>query len=109
MAPAIIPYEVRAENGLFQPILTLVQKSTKLTPRLGHTRAGAKQRTLYPSSTNSLAVLCNLAPPASLVSWRQGSPLGVKMLKLAKAAISGGRPGLAFVAILSGPALNHGP
>ena len=31
--PAVIPQELVAENGLFQPKLKLAQKSPKLTPR----------------------------------------------------------------------------
>ena len=38
----------------------------------------------------------------------EGSAHGVGMPKLAKLVISGGRPGLAFVAILSSQALIHG-
>ena len=61
--PAIIPYELVAENGLFQPKLILAQKSTR-------------QLTLCPSSTNSLEPSPNLVPsevPPSghhgLVKW----------------------------------------
>ena len=68
--PTIIPEELWTENGLFQPILTLAQKSSKVTPQLGCTRTGAKQATLYPSTTNPLEAVCNLVPPDSLVSRR---------------------------------------
>ena len=51
-----------AENGLSQPNLTLAQKRQKLTPHLGSTRAGAKQPTLCPSSTNSPKILMQLSP-----------------------------------------------
>ena len=63
--PAIIPYELGAENALFQPILTMAQKRQKWSLRPGHTRVGAKQPTLCLSSTNSLEALCNLVTPDS--------------------------------------------
>ena len=98
-----------AENGLFHPTPTMAQKSPKLTPQPGHTRAGAKQQTLYPSSTKLLAALCNLVPQDSLTSWRHRVATEVRMPNSAKLAISGGRPVLAFMAILSSQALIHAP
>ena len=53
---AIIPQELVAENGLFQPKLTLAQKTPKLTPRLDPPEVGTRQLTLCPSSMNSLDV-----------------------------------------------------
>ena len=52
--PAIIPQELVAENGLFQPKLILAPKTPKLTPRLDLPEVGTKQLTLCPSNTNSL-------------------------------------------------------
>ena len=51
--PAIIPQELVAENGLFQPKRILASKSPKLTPRLDPPEVGTRQLTLCPSSTNS--------------------------------------------------------
>ena len=74
--PAIIPWELVAENGLFQPKLKLAQKSPKLTPRLDPPEEGTTQLTPCPSSTNSLEPSPNLVPsevPASghhvFVKW----------------------------------------
>ena len=74
--PAILPQELVAENGLFQPKLKLAPKSPKLTPRLDPPEVGTRQLTLCPSSTNSLEPLPNLVPsevPASghhvFVKW----------------------------------------
>ena len=74
--PAIIPWELVAENGLFQPKLMSAQKSPKLTPRLDPPEVGTRQLTLCPSSTNALEPSPNLVPsevPASghhgLVKW----------------------------------------
>ena len=74
--PAIIPQELVAENGLFQPKLKLAPKSPKLTPRLDPPEVGTRQLTLCPSSTNSLKPSPNLVPsevPASghhvFVKW----------------------------------------
>ena len=50
--PAIVPQELGAENGLFQPNLTMAQKTPKLTPRPGYTRAGARQATRSPLIRN---------------------------------------------------------
>ena len=44
--PANIPQELVAENGLFQPKLTLAQKSPKLTPRPDPPEVGTRQLTL---------------------------------------------------------------
>ena len=60
--PAIIPQELVAENGLFQPKLKLTQKSPKLTPRPDPPEVGTRQLTLCPSSTNSLEPSSNLVP-----------------------------------------------
>ena len=74
--PAIIPQELVAENGLFQPKLILTQKSPELTPRPDPPEVGTRQLTLCPSSTNCLEPSPNLVPsevPASgqhgLVKW----------------------------------------
>ena len=74
--PAIIPQELVAENGLFQPKLVLAPKSPKLTPRLDPPEVGTRQLTLCPSSTNLLEPSPNLVPsevPASghhvFVKW----------------------------------------
>ena len=40
--PAIIPQELVAENGLFQPKLILAQKFPKLTPRLDPPEVGTR-------------------------------------------------------------------
>ena len=68
--PAIIPKELGAENGLFQPIPTMAQKGPKLTPQLGNTRAGARQPTPHTSGRNSPKAPCNLVPPDSPAVWR---------------------------------------
>ena len=52
--PSIIPQELVAENGLFQPKLILAQKSPKLTPRPDPPEVGTRQLTLCSSRTNSL-------------------------------------------------------
>ena len=74
--PAIIPQELVAENGLFQPKLILAQKSPKLTPRPDPSEVGTRQLTLCPLSMNSLEPSPNLVPsgvPASghhrFVKW----------------------------------------
>ena len=71
-SPAIIPRELAAENGLFQPILILAQKNPKWTPQPGRTRAGAKQPTLSPSNQNSLKALCNYVSQDPVASWLHG-------------------------------------
>ena len=60
--PAIIPQELVAENGLFQPKLILAPKSRKLTPRPDPPEVGTRQLTLCPSSANSLEPSPNLVP-----------------------------------------------
>ena len=74
--PAIIPQELVAENGLFQPKLILAQKYPNLTPRRDPPEVGTRRLTLCPSSTNSLEPSPNLVPsevPASghhvFVKW----------------------------------------
>ena len=59
---AIIPTELVAENGLFQPKLILALKSPKLTPRLDPPEVGTRQLTLCSSSPNSLEPSPNLVP-----------------------------------------------
>ena len=60
--PAIIPQELVAENGLFQPKLILAPKFPKLTPCPDPPEVGTRQLTLCPSSTNSLEPSPNLVP-----------------------------------------------
>ena len=60
--PAVIPQELVAENGLFQPKLKLAQKSPKLTPRPHPSGVGTRQLTLCPSSMNSMEPSPNLVP-----------------------------------------------
>ena len=74
--PAIIPQELAAENGLFQPKLILATKSPKLTSRPDPPEVGKRQLTLCPSIMNSLETSPNLVPsevPASgphrFVKW----------------------------------------
>ena len=69
---AIIPQELVAENGLFQPKLILAQKSPKLTPRLDLPRVGTRQLTLCPSCTNSLEPSPNLVPSEVPASGHHG-------------------------------------
>ena len=66
--PAIIPQELVAENGLFQPKLELAQKSPKLTSRPDPPEVGTRQLTLCPSSMNSLEPSPNLVPSEVLAS-----------------------------------------
>ena len=61
--PAIIPQELVAENGLFQPKLKLAQKSPKLTPRPDPPEVGTRQLTVCPSSTTPQKPSPNLIPP----------------------------------------------
>ena len=70
--PAIIPWELVAENGLFQPQLKLAQKSPKLTPRLDPPGVGTRQLTLCPSQTNSLEPSPNLIPSEVPASGHHG-------------------------------------
>ena len=61
--PAILPQELVAENGLFQPKLILAPKSPKLTPGPDPLEVGTRQLTLCPSSTSSLEPSPSLVPP----------------------------------------------
>ena len=70
--PAIIPQELVAENGLFQPKLILAQKSPKLTSRPDPPEVGTRQLTLCPSSTNSLETSPNLVSSEVPASGRHG-------------------------------------
>ena len=70
--PAIIPQELVAENGLFQPKLILAPKSPKLTPRPDPPEVGTRQLTLCPSSTNSLEPSPNLVPSEVPASGHHG-------------------------------------
>ena len=69
---AIIPWELVAENGLFQPKLILAPKSPKLTPCLDPPEVGTRQLTLCPSSTSPLEPSPNLVPSEVLASGRHG-------------------------------------
>ena len=70
--PAIIPQELVAENGLFQPKLILAQKSPKVTSRPDPPAVGTRQLTLCPSSTSSLEPSPNLVPSEVPASGRHG-------------------------------------
>ena len=70
--PAIVPQELVAENGLFQPKLILASKSPKLTPHLDPPEVGTRQLTLCPSSTNSLEPSLNLVPSEVPASGQHG-------------------------------------
>ena len=70
--PAIIPQELVAENGLFQPKLILAPKFPKLTPRPDQPEVGTRQLTLCPSSTNSLEPSPNLVPSEVPASGQHG-------------------------------------
>ena len=70
--PAIIPQELVAENGLFQPKLILAQKFPKLTSRQDPPEVGTRQLTLCPSSTNSLEPPPNLVPSEVPASGQHG-------------------------------------
>ena len=70
--PAIIPQELVAENGLFQPKLKLAPKFPKLTPRPDPPEVGTRQLTLCPSSTNSLEPSPNLVPSEVPASGQHG-------------------------------------
>ena len=74
--PTIVPQELVAENGLFQPKLKLAPISPKSTSRPHPPEVGTRQLTLCLSSTNSLEPSPNLVPsevPASghhvFVKW----------------------------------------
>ena len=70
--PAIIPQELVAENGLFQPKLKLAPKSPKLTPCPDLPEVGTRQLTLCPSSTHSLEPSPNLVPSEVPASGQHG-------------------------------------
>ena len=70
--PAIIPQELVAENGLFQPKLILAPKFPKLTPRLDPPEVGTRQLTLCPSCTNSLEPSPNLVSSEVSASGQHG-------------------------------------
>ena len=70
--PAIIPQELVAENGLFQPKLILAPKYPKLTPCPDPPEVGTRQPTLCPSSTNSLEPSPNLVPSKVPASGQHG-------------------------------------
>ena len=70
--PAIIPQELVAENGLFQPKLKLAQKSLKLTSRQDPPEVRTRQLTLCPSSTNLLEPSPNLVPSEVPASGQHG-------------------------------------
>ena len=70
--PAIIPQELVAENGLFQPKLILASKFPKLTPRPDSPEVGTRQLTPCPSSTNSLEPSPHLVPSEVPASGQHG-------------------------------------
>ena len=70
--PAIIPQELVAENGLFQPKLILAPKFPKLTPRPDLPEVGTRQLTLCPSNTNSSEPSPNLVPSEVPASGQHG-------------------------------------
>ena len=70
--PAIIPQELVAENGLFQPKLITAPKSPKLTPCQDPPEVGTRQLTLCPLSTNSLEPSPNLVPSEVPASGQHG-------------------------------------
>ena len=70
--PAILPQELVAENGLFQPKLILAPKFPELTPRSDPSEVGTRQLTLCPSSINSLEPSPNLVPSEVPASGQHG-------------------------------------
>ena len=70
--PAIIPQELVAENGLFQPKLILAPKSPKSTPRPDPPEVRTSQPTLCTLSTNSLKPSPNLVPSEVPASGQRG-------------------------------------
>ena len=70
--PAIIPQELVAENGLFQPGLILARKTPKLTSGPDPPEVGTRQLTLCPSNTNSLEPSPNLVPSEIPASGHHG-------------------------------------
>ena len=84
--PAIIPQELVAENGLFQPKLRFTQKSPKLTPRPDPPEVGTRQLTLCPSSANSLEPHPTWFPLRSRHQGNTDESSGVMMPKSPKLA-----------------------
>ena len=70
--PAIIPWELVAENGLFQPKLILAPKTPKLTPQPDPPEVGTRQLTLCPLSMNSMEPSLNLVPSEVQASGHHG-------------------------------------
>ena len=70
--PAIIPQELVAENGLFQPKLILAQKSPESTSRPDPPEVGTRHLTLCPPSTKSLEPSPNLVPTEIPASGQHG-------------------------------------
>ena len=70
--PAIIPQQLVAENGLFQPKLILAPKFPKLTPRPDPPEVGTRQLTLCPLRRNSLEPSPNLVPSEVPASGQHG-------------------------------------
>ena len=70
--PAIIPWELVAENGVFQPKLILAPETPKSTPRPDPLEVGTRQLTLCPSLTNSLEPSPNLVPSEVPASGHRG-------------------------------------
>ena len=70
--PSIIPQELVAENGLFQPKLILAQKFPKLTPCPDPSEVGTRQLTQCPSSMNSRKPSPNLVPSEVPASGHHG-------------------------------------
>ena len=69
---AIIPQELVAENGLFQPKLKLAQKSPKLTSRPDPPEVGTRQLTPCHSSMNPMEPSPNLVPSEVPASGQNG-------------------------------------
>ena len=70
--PAVIPQELVAENGLFQPKLILAPKTPKLTPHPDPPEVGTRQLTLCPSSRKSVTPSPNLGPSEVPASGHHG-------------------------------------
>ena len=70
--PAIIPQELVAENGLFQPKLILAPRTPKLTPGPDPPEVGTRQLTLCSSAINSLEPSPNLVPSEVPASGHHG-------------------------------------
>ena len=84
--PAIIPQELVAGNGLFQPKLILASKSPKLTPRPDPPEVGTRQLTLCPSSTTPWSPHPTWFPLRSRHQGTTCSSSGVMMPKSPKLA-----------------------